>query len=154
MSFVKRYWFSGFIGLVLMCFVFVFVLILLAPKQDLKGRGFIPCTEEMVEDLLNCNKGMWCSIKTIVKNNVCALGVIGEGVSRWMKGKQPAPWSNYIFEPELYPEGLVDEEARKAYLAEYPDTKDEMERLHHLRKDMENENNKEIESEKDRQQEE
>jgi len=119
----------------------------LAPKQDLRGRGFIPCTEKMVEDLLECDRGIWCSTKAIFANNTCVFSVIGSGFSAWLKGKQSTPWSNYIFEPELFPKEYVDEEARQEYLRKYPDTKKEMERLHRLRKDIENENNKQIESE-------
>ena len=154
MNLVRRYWFGSFISLLLLCFIGVFVLVLLAPKQDVEKRGFIPCTENMVDGLFGCNKGIWCSIKIIVNNNVCVLGVIGNGFANWMKNKQTTPWSNYIFEPKLYPSGFVDEEARKEYLKEYPDTIAEMKRLHRLRKDIEDENNKQIKFESNWQQEE
>ena len=147
MNFIKHYWFGSFIGLLLFCFVCVVVLILLAPKQDIQRRGFIPCTEKMIERLFDCDKKIWCSAKVIVRNSGCVFRVIGDGFSDWLKGKQPMPWSNYIFEPELFPEGFVDEEARQEYLSKYPDTKKEMERLHRLRKDIENENNKQLEAE-------
>ena len=55
----------------------------------------------------------------------------------WTKGTQPTPWSNYIFEPDVS-SPFIDEKARSEYLKNYPDTKAEMERLHILRKDLEN----------------
>ena len=147
MSFIRRYWFALCMGIFLACFACVFVIILMAPKQDIKKRGFIPCSENMIEELLDCNKNIWCSTKAIIHNNICVLNVIGLGIKNWINHEQAAPWSNYIFEPELYPEGFVDEEARKQYLAEHPNTKKEMEQLHLLRKDMEDENNEQSEFE-------
>ena len=56
MNFIKKHWFSCLIAGMMLCFFSVFVLILLAPKQDAKGRGFIPCTQEMVQKLLDCDR--------------------------------------------------------------------------------------------------
>ena len=147
-KFIKHFWFHIFITFLLLCFVGIAVLILLSPKQDMKRRGFVPCTEEMIEDLLNCNRRFLCSSRAIIENNLCVAQVIRIGFSDWVKGKQPRPWSNYIFKPELYSDSFIDQEEVKKYLETHPDVKIEMERLHRMRKDMENENNKQIDSEK------
>lgn len=141
MSSLKNYWFGTFITLVICVFVLMFFLILIAPKQDAKNRGFVFCTQNMIDNLADCNRTIWCSTKAIAKNTLCDLKTIGNGVSWWIKGKQPTPWSNYIFEPELMQNDFVDEEARQEYLDKYPDVRQEMETLHRLRKELENEQN-------------
>lgn len=139
MNFIKKHWFSCTISGMIFCFLAVFVLILLAPKQDKQGRGFIPCTQKMVQELLECDYKLLCSSKTVLANNWCMLKIIGSGISEWAQGKQSRPWSNYIFTPELPLNDYIDEEARQAYLAENPDTLSEMYRLNLLRKELENE---------------
>ncbi len=139
MAFIKHHWFGLCIGLFLIVFMLMLVLILLAPKQDAKSRGFIPCTEVMVDTLLTCDREVWCASRAVLQNSWCDIKVIGRGIKLWGQGKQPYPWSNYIFTPELPLTSFVDEEARQQYLKEYPNTKQEMERLHILRKELENE---------------
>ena len=146
-KFIQHYWFHTFIGLMLFVFITIAILVLLSPKQDMQGRGFVPCTEKMIENLFDCNQKLLCSAGAVVENNFCVSKVIGLGFSDWLKGNQPLPWSNYIFEPELYSDSFVDKEAVEQYLKEHPDVKAEMKQLHRLRKDMENENNKQINSE-------
>ena len=140
MSFIKHHWFGLLTALPVVFFSLFLVLILFAPKQDAKGRGFVQCTQIMAEELLLCNKSPICTIRAILSNTACDITVIADGVVDWAKGNQPTPWSNYIFEPDV-PASFVDEEAHSEYLKNYPDTKAEMERLHILRKDLENEQN-------------
>lgn len=141
MNFIKRYWFAGLLVAIVCCFFVLFLLLIISPKQDEKGRGFIKCTEQMIDDLYDCNRKVWCSIKAITNNTICDFKVIGEGVELWLDNKQPAPWSNYIFEPEISENNFFDEEARKEYLKNNPNIKTEMMRLDKLRKDLENEEN-------------
>lgn len=138
MSFIKRHWFGLLVSMPVVFFTFFLVLILIAPKQDAQGRGFVQCTQSMAEDLLLCDKRPFCTIRAILSNTACDIGVIADGMVDWTKGTQPTPWSNYIFEPDVS-SPFIDEEARSEYLKNYPDTKAEMERLHILRKDLENE---------------
>lgn len=138
MSFIKHHWFGLLIAIFIAFFACFLLLIILAPKQDLKGRGFIPCIQTMTEDLLACERQLFCSVKAVLKNTGCNIAVIGQGFKDWTAGIQPKPWSNYIFEPELS-SSYVDEEFRQEYLKNHPDVKAEMERLHILRKDLENE---------------
>ena len=65
MKLVKNYWFGTLIGTLLLGFLILFVLILISPKQDIKNRGFISCTQEMVGDLLECDKQISDLQKTI-----------------------------------------------------------------------------------------
>ena len=139
MPFIKRYWFGGLVSLVLLFFFLLFVIILISPKQDAKNRGFISCTGQMIDDLLDCQRGIWCSTKAIGKNTLCDIKIIAEGVKLWIDKKQPTPWSNYIFEPEIIENSFVDEEARAEFLKNNPNVQKEMLQLDKLRKELENE---------------
>lgn len=141
MSFIKQHWFGMTVSLLALVFLVLLILILLAPKQDAKQRGFVKCTQNMIEELLECDKKFACSISAIAGNTWCDIKVVGLGIKEWANGKQPAPWSNYIFEPEPVENPLIDEEYRAEYLKAYPDVKQEMMRLEKLRKDLENEQN-------------
>ncbi|MFR8205278.1 MAG: hypothetical protein ACLU99_02275 [Alphaproteobacteria bacterium] len=56
-----------------------------------------------------------------------------------MSGKQPAPWSNYIFIPELPEDENFDNAARAEYFKTNPDIAVEMQDLKQLNKELENE---------------
>lgn len=144
MSFIKKYWFGTTIGLFLAMFIVVLVLILISPKQDAKNRGFVYCTQNLIDDLIECDKQLWCTSKSILKNSWCDIHIIGQGLRNWVKGQQDYPWSNYIFEPELSQDSYVDEEARQEYLKEFPNTSLEMKNLLKLRKELENEENMQV----------
>lgn len=140
MNFIKTHWFGLLTGAVIFVFFVMFILILLSPRQDLQRRGFIPCTETMADALLECSDHkISCLVKAVVKNSACDLRVIGRGMKDWASGKQPAPWSNYIFIPELPPQDSFDEEARAEYLKKNPNTKQEMLELKKLNEELENE---------------
>ena len=143
MSFIKRYWFAATIGLLVsLCFLLL-VLLLISPKQDSKERGFVRCTQNMIENLIDCDKKIGCSLGAIAVNTLCDIKVVGKGVVDWIDGKQPRPWSNYIFEPETENfESFIDEEERAEYLQKYPNVEQEMQRLNKLREELENEENK------------
>ena len=139
MTFIRRYWFGACLSLLFVFFIVLAVLILISPRQDLEGRGFTRCSQNMVEDLWHCEQKISCGIGAIVSNNWCITKVVGKGIVLWLEGKQQRPWSNYIFEPKTYLSKIVDEQERQEYLATHPDVKEEMEHLHRLRKDLENE---------------
>ena len=123
-------------------FLLVLILVIIAPKQDAKQRGFVKCTQNMVSQLIDCDKAVLCSIKAIVRNSLCDIKVINTGISKWLKGEQERPWSNYIFEPEVEKFApFVDEEERDEYLQKYPDVEKEMQRLNKLREELENDEN-------------
>lgn len=102
-SFIKEYWFGLLISFILLVGFLFFLLILLAPRYDMQRRGFIPCTEALAQNLQSCpQEGKYrCILEGIMQNSWCDAKVIGSGFKLWLGGKQPAPWSNYIFKPEL-----------------------------------------------------
>lgn len=101
--FVKEYWFGLLTSFILLVGFLFFLLVLLSPRYDLQKRGFIPCTETFAQNLQLCPRdGKYrCVFSEIMKNSWCDAKVIGSGFKLWVTGKQPAPWSNYIFKPEL-----------------------------------------------------
>ena len=77
----------------------------LSPRQDVLNRGFIPCTKQLVFELSGCQKGkIGCPLKLLWQDMKCNIKVVGNGFKNWVAGNQPAPWSNYLFEPEMYVE--------------------------------------------------
>ena len=100
MTFLKHHWFGLILSLFMLAYLLVFVLVLLSPRYDVQKRGFIPCTETMAEQLIDCDNGAWCMLKTIVRNGWCDAEVIGGGFRMWLRGEQKTPWANYLFEPE------------------------------------------------------
>lgn len=117
-TFLKYYWFGLLMSFILLVGFMFFLLILLSPRYDVQKRGFIPCTEALAQNLLSCpqeNKYS-CGIKHILANSWCDLKVIGKGWKDWGQGKQSAPWSNYIFEPELPNMPAEDDEFYAEYI--------------------------------------
>ena len=146
MNTMRRYWFGLTTGLFVLAFCLLFLLVLLAPRQDAQKRGFIPCTEKMAEHLLNCGENkIWCSLKVIVQNSWCDMKVVGHGFAAWMRGKQDMPWSNYIFVPEPVEDELFDAEARADYLKNNPAFAEEMLQLKKLSEELEHEEDAEHE---------
>ena len=147
MNFLRHHWFGVITGLVIFAFLSLFMLILLSPRQDALRRGFIPCTEEFVEDILTCEKNkVWCLLKYSAKNSWCDFKVVGIGFAKWAKGEQDHPWSNYIFIPQLPTNDDFDEKARAEYLKNNADISIEMEELKKLNKELEDENNQQQEA--------
>lgn len=113
-------------------------LIFFAPRVDLAERGFIPCTKKMINDMLSCQQNKtWCTVKFVLKNNVCDFKVVKEGFHLWLAGKQERPWSNYYFEPLLEEEPEIEDEELKAYYQEHRDLFSEMEELNKNRIELE-----------------
>lgn len=148
MNLIKNYWFGICIGLVFAFFAFLITMIILSPKQDVQNRGFVYCTQNLIEELSFCDKKIGCSVKAIAENTWCDIKVVTTGFMDWKNDKQPLPWSNYIFEPELPIDRYVDEEEYKIYMEQNPNTKNEMNELEIFRKELENEQNNQIFDEK------
>lgn len=91
------------LGFFVLFVIYMVTMLVLSPKQDLQKRGFIPCTEQFVLNVAECNRGeMVCPLKYLWQDTMCNASVILEGFGSWIKGKQNAPWSNYIFSAEKY----------------------------------------------------
>lgn len=117
------------------------LLILLSPKYDAQNRGFVACTQSLLDELVECEHKIGCSMRAVAANSWCDIKTIVKGAKDWLNGQQDTPWSNYIYEPEMPKNPLIDEDARAEYLRAHPNTKEDMERLHRQRKEMENEQN-------------
>lgn len=78
-------------------------------------------------------------LKAVLGNSWCDAKVVAGGAKAWVSGKQPAPWSNYIFIPELPEDENFDNAARAEYFKTNPDIAVEMQDLKQLNKELENE---------------
>ena len=100
------------IFMVYMCAVLAF-----SPRTDALERGFIPCTQRLVEQLTACRRGeVGCALGRLWQDMQCNVSVVFDGFGAWIKGKQTTPWENYLFEPVLV--SSLDED-----LSQYPDLK-------------------------------
>lgn len=141
MKIKKNDWFL-YLLLIFFCLFFVFVLIILiSPHHDVKNRGLSFCTQNLINDLEDCSHKFACSANALWQNTKCDISIIIQGFENWIQDKQPNPWCNYIFEPELPLDSYFDKEEIEEYMKEYPDTKEQIKKLNKLRKDLENAQN-------------
>ncbi|MBQ8677091.1 MAG: hypothetical protein IJ529_01320 [Alphaproteobacteria bacterium] len=138
MNFIKQHWFGGLVGVVTVFFVLLIILVAISPKYDAQNRGFVYCTGELIEQINDCERTLFCSTKAIVKSTVCDISIVAQGFSRWLAGRQPYPWSNYLFTPEPPVLSLdnPDVQSWEEYSANHPDDVVELEKLKQLRKDL------------------
>lgn len=95
-------------GLLFFGVVYLTIVMYLSPRQDAKDRGFIACTKQLVIALQDCPAGkLSCPFKLLAKDMACNIGVVKTGALAWVKGEQPTPWANYLFEPE---QDMTDDE--------------------------------------------
>lgn len=100
MRWIKNHWFGLLISIFLLIMAVYFVIVFSSPRRDAEKRGFIPCTEEMADNILRCNdKKLSCTFWAIIDNNVCNVKIIYTGFLNWKDNKQDKPWSNYLFTP-------------------------------------------------------
>lgn len=99
---ILKWFYFGFLA-VLLSYVFYFaIVLLLSPKNDIKNRGFVACTKELVVNLGECESGqLSCVLGSFYDDTKCNSQIIFTGLKNWLKGEQTTPWSNYIFEPIL-----------------------------------------------------
>lgn len=142
LSKIKKHW---FMLLCTMIFVFYFLflaLIFFAPRVDIKQRGFVRCTTQMIDALRNCGKKqVWCASKIVLKNHACDFHVITEGVSAWLKGTQSTPWANYYFEPVIEQESDIENEELQAYYQQHLHMLEQMEEINKKHIELETELN-------------
>ncbi len=141
MVFIKHHWFGLLSGAIVFVFMGLFMLVLLSPREDARNRGFIPCTQALAAQLLDCGEEqrIFCVAGAVLQNTWCDMKVVGAGFGGWISGNQAAPWSNYIFIPEKGSDAMFDEAARAEYLKNNPQPALEMEKLRQLNKELENE---------------
>lgn len=97
------------LGLFFLFVVYMTTIMFLSPRQDAEKRGFIPCTEELVYGIANCEAGkMSCTLGYLWDDTKCNVSVVLNGLGAWVKGQQATPWANYLFTPvtEAEQEGI------------------------------------------------
>ena len=101
---IREYWF-GLLMIVWVVVTLLFVLIVaIAPHNDIKMRGFTPCTYDMAGAVSDAgsSRHFWGVMSGVGKGYLCYARVMKQGFALWIKGEQPTFWSNYLFEPEVY----------------------------------------------------
>ncbi len=136
MAFLKNHWFGFLLSLVVGGYFVVFLLVLFAPKQDIRQRGFVKCSAALSENMPQCGGGKWCLLTEVLRNGWCDVKVVGEGVALWAAGKQATPWANYFFEP-LEAEPQMSAEALDYYQKNRENLKKSMERIKQLNQELE-----------------
>lgn len=136
MNFIRHHWFGLIISLGFAFFMAVFFLVLIAPNQDEQKRGFVPCSETMVDKVQHCAGQKLCVLQAVCANTFCNIKVIGRGWQQWWQGQQPTPWSNYIFVPQL-PQRYFDDESN--YYAPEHEVRAQMQNLQKLNEKLEKE---------------
>ena len=101
-KYLREYWFGICVSIVMLLFFALFLIVAFAPHIDAKNRGFIPCSHEMTEKIINCKKmKLLCITNVVFKGNICYIKVIYTGFTAFVKGEQETPWSNYYFTSEI-----------------------------------------------------
>ena len=101
---IKEYWFGALLFVFSAVFLVFVGIVAAAPHDDLKMRGFAPCTYQMVYDvnLYSTQSDIGGVLGAIAGSYVCYASVMGGGVKLWLNGKQSTPWANYFFKPETF----------------------------------------------------
>lgn len=103
-EFFKECWFGFLLTTIAVLFLAFVAIVSLAPHNDARLRGFAPCTYKMAIDLgqnIGGNRAK-AVFEAVSSGYVCYAGVMVQGWSRWLSGKQNTPWENYLFEAETY----------------------------------------------------
>lgn len=140
MNFIKHYWFGLLSSSILFLGFLLFLLVLVSPRQDVQGRGFIPCTQAMADGMISCpkNRQYRCMFGYILENSWCDIKVVGRGLKFWVKREQKAPWSNFIFVPELPTDpNAQEDEVLQEFYENNPDFKFDMNQLKNLNDSLE-----------------
>lgn len=138
MQFIKYHWFGLLVSAAVLFFLVIFFLVLIAPHQDDQKRGFVPCTETMANEIHQCAGNKLCILEAIVGNTFCNVGVVGRGLSAWLGGEQPHPWSNYLFAPAAKTAEEPQAELNEFY-NQNPDIEGQMQELQKLNDELEKE---------------
>ena len=99
-KFIKNHWFELIMIAIIILFLAEFFLILSAPHEDENNRGFSFCTNNMIDNVSNCNRRTWCTFKAVSNNYICYNIVILKGFKNWINKKSPTPWSDYFYDPQ------------------------------------------------------
>lgn len=101
---IKEYWFGMLLFVFSAMFLVFVAIVAAAPHDDLKMRGFTPCTYQMAYDvnLYSTQSDISGVLGAIAKSYVCYAAVMGKGVKLWLSGNQSTPWANYFFKADTF----------------------------------------------------
>ncbi len=120
--FLRRFWFELILAFVVLVFLVFAAVIIAAPHNDAKMRGFTPCTYEMAfrissGDMNDSHLTMGQNrpkvtevLSMITTGYLCYLKVFRDGFKQYLKNQQPTPWANYLFTPEVFDEDNTEVE--------------------------------------------
>ena len=101
LKFLREYAFFIVLGIFVLCFIGFVTIIAVAPHNDIKMRGFTPCTYQIAEKLMVDETLRQSEVLGIIaKGYGCYFKVMKDGILFFYKGQQPTPWANYLFEQE------------------------------------------------------
>lgn len=133
MNYIKQHWFGMSISCFMAYFLLIFIMVAISPQNDEKNRGFIPCSYEQTEKIISCRENkLICVLSASLRGNVCYMKVMNKGLWDFITGKQPRPWSNYLFEPEIVQNDGKDAEYEaeiQKVMEENPTLVDDMEKI-------------------------
>lgn len=129
MNYIKYYWFNILIALIIIFGMIFTLIVALSPKEDNLKRGFIPCTEILADTISSCNGKIWCATKAVLNNSLCNAKIITKGFRLWINNKQPTPWSNYLFTPDLTPNQNSLYENSELFYQENPNFQQDFQKL-------------------------
>ena len=109
---IKEHWFGMLLAFVVLLFLLFIIVVLRAPHNDARMRGFTPCTYAMAEELTQASsaRGFGTVAGAVTSGYFCYAKVMAEGVKLWLAGKQSTPWENYLFEAEKFMISPTDSE--------------------------------------------
>lgn len=97
------------LGILVVFIAYLSIMLSISPKKDALKRGFIPCTEEFVQNMVLCEKGqLICPLGYLWKDTKCNVSVILDGLGAWVRRKQNTPWESYLFEPIIEAEQDIE----------------------------------------------
>lgn len=123
------------IGIFVLFVVYLTVMLAISPKQDRQKRGFIACTEQLVLDVAECERGsVVCPLKYLGHDMACNTAVILDGFGAWLRGRQPTPWANYLFVAES-PE-VTDEDFDSSHIENMDELEQQRQFIQHKQQEL------------------
>lgn len=123
------------LGAFVLFVVYLTVMLAVSPKQDRQKRGFIACTEQLVLDVAECERGsIGCPLKYLGHDMACNTAVILDGFGAWLRGRQPTPWANYLFVAE--PLESLDEDFNSNHIENMEELEQQRQFIQHKQQEL------------------
>lgn len=123
------------LGIFMLFVVYLTVMLAISPKQDRQKRGFIACTEQLVLDVAECERGsILCPLKYLGHDMACNTAVILDGFGAWLRGRQPTPWANYLFVAESLE--VTDEDFDSSHIENMDELEQQRQFIQHKQQEL------------------